>query len=467
MTDDQPREQILFVTGKLAESSLRKVLHPLAEDLGFEWDVVVLKISVAALMNVEWLERQLNIEGQFSRVILPGWVQGDVARLAERFGVSVERGPKNLFDLPEFLGHSGRRDVDLSRYDIEILAEINHAPQLSDREILEIAERYRNDGADVIDLGCIPGESWSRIGEVTKQLCDSGFRVSVDSFDRFEVEAAVKNGAELVLSCQSSNRDWLSDLGAEVVAIPDEPSDMNTLAETVAFLTERNCPFRIDPILEPIGFGFAASLERYFHARRQWPNAEIMMGIGNVTELSEADSNGMNLLLAGICQELKIRSVLTTEVINWARTAVKEFDLARRMVHYSINEHVLPKHLGQGLTLLREPRVNRPSAEDIEQLALGITDPNFRILIDDRELHVLNRDGHWRGRDPYELFDRVLAETKTPDATHAFYLGYELSKAKTALDLGKQYIQDEALNWGFLTQTEISAHDRRKRGGSS
>jgi hypothetical protein len=32
----------------------------------------------------------------------------------------------------------------------------------------------------------------------------------------------------------------------------------------------------------------------------------------------------------------------------------------------------------------------------------------------------------------------------------------------TALTLGKQYTQDEALNWGFLTIPEVSAHERRK-----
>ena len=186
------------------------------------------------------------------------------------------------------------------------------------------------------------------------------------------------------------------------------------------------------------------------------------MGIGNVTELTEADTGGMNMLLAGICQEFEIRSVLTTEVINFAKTAVREFDVARRLAYHSIHQHVLPKHLGVGLTLLRETRVSRPSRADIDDLASGIKDPNFRVLLDDDEIHVLNRDGHWHGRDPYELFDRIVAESKPLDSPHAFYLGYELSKAMTALTLGKQYMQDEALNWGFLTQPEISAHERRK-----
>jgi hypothetical protein len=73
----------------------------------------------------------------------------------------------------------------------------------------------------------------------------------------------------------------------------------------------------------------------------------------------------------------------------------------------------------------------------------------------------MNRDGYWRGDDPFELFDRFSKEVKL-DASHAFYLGHELSKAVTALRLDKQYTQDESLRWGFLSWKEPSAHERRR-----
>src|SRR5207237_10328358 len=131
----------------------------------------------------------------------------------------------------------------------------------------------------------------------------------------------------------------------EVVAIPDTPSDLDSLARTVDLLKKWEVPFRLDPILEPIGFGFAASLGRYIETRRRFPDAEIMMGIGNLTELTDVDSAGVNVLLLGFCQELGIRSVLTTEVINWCRSCVPELDLARRLVYHACNQHVLPKHI--------------------------------------------------------------------------------------------------------------------------
>src|SRR5436305_959940 len=109
--------------------------------------------------------------------------------------------------------------------------------------------------------------------------------------------------------------------GVEVVAIPDTPTDLDSLDRTVQQLAAWGVRFRVDPILEPIGFGFAASLGRYVEVRKRYPDAALMMGIGNLTELTDVDSAGVNVMLAGFCQELGIGSVLTTEVISWCRSA--------------------------------------------------------------------------------------------------------------------------------------------------
>ena len=98
--------------------------------------------------------------------------------------------------------------------------------------------------------------------------------------------------------------------------------------------------------------------------------------------------------------------------------------------------------------------------EEITQLAKRITDPNYRIFVQGGMIHLLNRDGHWQGNDPFELIRQASAAGKAIDPLHAFYLGYEMSKAATALALGKQYTQDQALSWGFLTVPEISHRDR-------
>jgi hypothetical protein len=195
------RERILFVTGKLAEPSLRELLPGLAIQVGFDYEIAVLGITVAALMHVKWVGRKLSVPENITRVILPGWFGGDLGDLAERFRVPFELGPKDLFDLPEYFGRGRRERPVLDEFSVEILAEINHAPRLSEPDLLRQAESYRRSGADVIDLGCIPGESWSAIARSVRQLRREGYRISVDSFERREVEA----GAELVLSCNHSN----------------------------------------------------------------------------------------------------------------------------------------------------------------------------------------------------------------------------------------------------------------------
>jgi dihydropteroate synthase len=188
-----------------------------------------------------------------------------------------------------------------------------------------------------------------------------------------------------------------------------------------------------------------------------------MMGIGNLTELTEVDSAGVNFMLAAICEELQISSVLATEVINWGRTAVREFDLARRLVRHSVARQMLPKNLGGQLVMLRDPRLHELGDEGLKQLASRVTDPNFRIFAEREEIHLINRDGYWHGSDPYEVFDNMIATVGQLTSEHAFYIGMELCKARTALTLGKQYTQDEALRWGFLTVEEISAVERRRR----
>ena len=476
-------QHLQFVTGRLAEASLRAVVEPLAESLRFTYRIDVLPITVAALMTPEWIARKITVDAQATRILLPGYTSGDLAPIADRVNaevenkvaghekrrnVVVERGPRDLRRLPQFFGQSPSAD-DYGAHDIAILAEINHAPRMSLAEIIALAERYAGDGADLIDLGCEPQGNWLEVAETVLALRELGLRVSIDSFNRQEVERAVAAGAELVLSVNSTNREAACDWGCEVVVVPDDPHTLTGLDETVDYLAQRGVSLRIDPIVEPIGFGFANSLGRYLEIRRRYPDAEMMMGIGNLSELTDVDTAGVNTLLLGFCQELSIRSVLTTEVIPWARSSVAECNVARRLVHYAVQKNVLPKHLETKLLMLRDAQVVEPTNEELNQLALDIRDHSYRIFASDGKVHLVGNDLHLAEADPFVVMQQLLAKLaadeqaepnasrragKSLDASHAFYLGYEMAKAQTALTLGKQYVQDEPLDWGFLTEAE-------------
>src|SRR5262249_12123999 len=149
-------------------------------------------------------------------------------------------------------------------------------------------------------------------------------------------------------------------------------------------------PFRIDPVIEPIGFGFAASLGRYLEIRRRYPGVEMMMGVGNLTELTDAASAGINVVLLGFCQERGVRSGLTTEVINWCRCCVRELALARRLVYHAVRERVPPKHLEPDLVLLRDPRLREHGEATLAELARRVTDRNFRLFAERGLIHVIN-----------------------------------------------------------------------------
>ena len=52
-------ERILFVTGKLAEPSLRRTLDDLTPRLNIDAEIAMLPITVAALMTTDWIARHL------------------------------------------------------------------------------------------------------------------------------------------------------------------------------------------------------------------------------------------------------------------------------------------------------------------------------------------------------------------------------------------------------------------------
>jgi dihydropteroate synthase-like protein len=460
-------EHIHFVTGRLAEHSLRKTVESLAREIGFDYSIDVLPITVAALMTPQWIAKRIKVSTEATRVLLPGYCSGELAPVQEAVQVPVERGPRDLRELPRFFGRAPMPN-DYGSYDIEIIAEINHCPRLLLGEILSQAKQLADDGADLIDVGCEPEGPWKGVADVVRALRDAGHRVSIDSLDPREIEPGVRAGAELVLSVNSSNCEAVRDWGCEVVVVPDDPRSLAGLDQTIETLAANGVQLRIDPVLEPIGFGFAQSLGRYLQVRERYPDAEMMMGIGNLTELTDADSAAIDVLLLGFCEELGIRSVLTTQVINWARSSVRECDLARRLVHHSIQHRVLPKHLEPRLVMLRDPAVVEPPADDLDRLAREIKDANYRVFVSGGEVHVVSHELHLHHVDPFLLFDQLRQSgpegglPKNLDAAHSFYLGYEMCKAATAATLSKQYQQDESLDWGFLTREE-SRHYLRAR----
>ena len=389
-------------------------------------------------------------------------MEGDPDLLQQQVGVPVARGPKDLRDLPAYFGAAARAP-EYGGHDIAILAEINNAAKLSQQAILSQADYYRASGADVIDVGCTPGLAFPALADRVGALRASGHQVSVDSMEPEEIRTAVAAGATWVLSINGSNREVVRDLagsGARAVVIPDSGASLETLDPTIAALERAGVSYLLDPILEPIGFGFLASLERFAEVSRRYPGVPQMMGVGNLTELTSADSTGVNAMLIAVAEEAGVKAVLTTEVIPWARGAVREIDIARRLMYYAVRQRALPKHVDDRLLTIKDARLLRYTEAELLDLHQRVTDPNFRIFADAEAITIFNNRQFLRGTDIQQLFDQLGVE----NPAHAFYLGKELARARLALDLGKSYRQEGQLDWGYLTPPDDPRREHFKPG---
>jgi dihydropteroate synthase len=463
--------RVLFVTGKLAEPALRRVLQDMQP--AFDAEVAVMKITVAALMTTPWIARFLELPAETDLILIPGLCEGDAAVLTEQFGVTAEKGPKDLREIPRYFGQAAAAR-NYGPYSIEILAEINNAPKLSRVQFRTAADYFRASGADLIDIGCTPGLPFPELGATVRELREAGMRVSVDSFEPAEIIAGVEAGAELVLSVNKSNLEVareLSGTDARVVVIPDFGEGLDTLDRSIESLERWSVRYLIDPVIEPIGFGFMASLERYAEVHRRYPTTAQLMGVGNITELTSADSTGVNALLLAICEEVGVRAVLTTEVIPWARGAVREIDIARRLMHHAVANRTVPKGVDDRLVTVKDPEILAYDESELRRLHSEVRDPNFRIFTDRDTITVFNNEIFIRGTDIQVIFSQLGVD----EPTHAFYLGGELMKAKLAITLGKTYRQEGALSWGYLTppddvkveHVKLTQRSRRARGGAA
>ena len=445
-------ERILFLTGRLAHDSLCREIEGL-EKRDFSWRVHELGLQVAGLMTADMIRRRLPPQEDVQRIVVPGLCGGDVEALSQTYGVPVERGPKDLKDLPEFFGTEGR-ETELGEHGVTIIAEIVDAPNMGVERILERAGAYRADGADVIDLGCLPGVDFPHLEESVAALKHEGYAVSVDSLERPELARAAAAGADYLLSLKESTLDIAATWGGVPVLIPEQPSDLDSLYRAAEALGAQGRRFMLDPILEPIHFGFTESLLRYHAVRRRYPEAEIMMGVGNLTELTDADTTGITAVLMGIVSELGIGAVLTTEVSPHAHTSVREVDIARRIMWAAKRDGNLPRRYHSGLMALKDRKPFPHTSEDVAETAAAIRDPSFRIQLTREGIHVYNRDGRQLSTDPFDLFPGLAVDD---DASHAFYLGVELGRAQIAWQLGKRYLQDNELEWGAAVRD--AAHE--------
>ncbi|MEM4472333.1 MAG: dihydropteroate synthase-like protein [Archaeoglobaceae archaeon] len=469
--------RILLVTGKLAEKIVR--------ENALNAEVHVCDIDVAAFITPKHLEN-LNLK-DYELVLVPGLTKDcNWEEFEKRKGVKIRLGPIHAADISRVLKFVDKIEfshkipacklIDAIRAE-EVFKEIEElertgvfkigdvsiggnsrmkiVAEIVKPRIEELAERieYFSQNADIIDIG-IPMEFDSdEINKIIKFAVDFSKKpVSVDTFNKKAIEIAVKHGVDMVMSLSSSNVEVLEIIEDQALVVAER--DLERLLRLVEVAKKKTEKVIADPILDP-PLNVARSIERYLEFRRRDPNTPLLFGAGNVTELSDADSVGINALLAFIAEEVGCNLLFTTEASPKTFGSVKELKIASYLAKIAKIRNAPPKDVGINLLVLKEKvRYESEKVRDFlkaEESREFHRDPfgDFIIFLSDGKIFCKHEKVTIAGKNAKEILDTVLRLKLVSRLDHAAYLGRELMKAEIALRLGKNYIQDRELNFGI------------------
>ena len=437
-------KNILFITGKLAEKGLRTVIDSI-EKKDFTYEIRNLNVNVAALLTTDMIARRIDDVTAFDEIIIPGRVRGDLDALEKKINKKIIRGPDELKDLPIIFGAKPVK-YDLSKFETSIFGEITDALNMTVGEVIERAEYFRLEGADVIDIGCLPNKKFPHLEEIVQELKNRNFYVSIDSHNTDELIRGSRAGADYLLSIKDESYHILDNLDSYPILIPTD-NNMKNFYSLIDRAIDDKLTFIADPILDPISYGFTKSIERYINLRENYPDIHIMIGIGNITELTHADTSGINMIMLGIVEELKLNHILTTQVSRHCSTVIRETDLARRIIHAASENNITPKHINDGLLINHGHKDYPFTSNELKDMKSDIKDKNYRIYVNDDGIHLFNKNIYKIFSDPFDFYEYLDVND---DSGHSFYLGVELARAQVAYQLKKEYSQDEELDWGCL-----------------
>ncbi len=516
--------KVLLVTGNLAEG----IIKQFAKQSNVETKVLALKVPVAAFLTPQTISQalqQTSLNG-FDMVLVPGLMRGDAAEISKAVGVAAFKGPKYAADLPTVLDLLGEvtlstvtpackllrekikqkaleelakveenreqllknpanmliKDLAVGKdFPMRVLAEVVDAALMPNEEIQRLARKYVQNGADLIDVGMVAGESRPvDAARVVKAVKDAvNVPVSIDTLDPTEIKAAVSAGADLILSVDAGNLEAVAPFiqKAAVVAIPTNQRQgffPKSAPERVALLEEIVTKAKKlgvtkilgDLILEPSNI--LESFVAYREFARRNPEVPIFVGVSNVTELMDADSVGVNALLARLSAEVDACMLLATEKSNKAKGTIAEEVTACKMMFLAKRRGSVPKDLGITLLVLkdkhnreepynRELEVQAPVIEATEnegQLLLD-TKGAFRIAVDRQQeaivavhyasLDMEKPDAVIKGKSAEAVYKQIVERELISKVDHAAYVGCELAKAEIALRTGKEYLQDNQI----------------------
>ena len=349
---------------------------------------------------------------------------------------------------------------------MKVMAEIVEAEKMSKNELIERIIYFIESGADIIDLGIsldTPKEKVRKAVETAKSI--TNIPLSIDTLDADSINTAVDAGIDIVLSLNSKNLPYVSDNivsnSTAAVIIPDSTDDLEGLFKNMESARNSGITKIIaDPVLGPAGHGLSGSIHRYYEFRKRDITTPLFFGAGNVTELIDADSIGINSILSGIAMELDASILFTPEFSHKAHDSVNELKTASIMMILSKDRKSAPKDLGVDMLHIKEKRRRQfgkmpdsyMEAEGSEKWYLD-TAGCFKIELTDDEIHngklnkgkivARNNNNAVAGSTAKDILDTIIRRGLISRIDHAAYLGRELMKAEIALKFKRSYSQDD------------------------
>jgi dihydropteroate synthase-like protein len=516
--------KVLLVTGKLAQETVKEY----AKKSTVETQTLGLKTAVAAFLTPQTILEQLKdtkLTG-FNAILVPGLVRGDTSLISKATGIPTFKGPRYAADLPiildslcevqlstttpaddllrEKLQKQALQEIEKTEknraellkkpssilignlavgkeFPMRVLAEIVDAALMDKEEIQQTAKRFVSAGADIIDVGMVAGESQPDKAKCVVQWVNQvvDVPVSIDTLDPAEIKAAVKAGVDLVLSGDAGNIEKIAPFASKVavVVIPTNQSQgffPKKAEDRVKYLEEIIAKAKklgvtrclADLIVEPSDILDSFIAFKQFAARN--PDVPLFVGVSNVTELIDADSVGVNAVLARLSSEVDAGILLATEKSDKAKGTVAEEVAAAKMMFLAKKRGSVPKDLGIDLLILKDKRNHEePYDKRLEATAKVVNvseklEPAtldsagmFKIAIDRAQgvlaaVHFTSLDMAKptcivKGKTADGVYAKILELDLVSRLDHAAYLGSELAKAEAAMRTGKEYVQDTIL----------------------
>ena len=364
-------------------------------------------------------------------------------------------------------------------FPMRVLSEIANAPFLSKEELINKCQYFIDSGSDMIDIGMAAGEDFSdMIPDLINTLRPIvGDRpLSIDTLNPKEIKVAAENGIDFVLSLDLGNNSEVQEILKEknipAVLLPTNfsqgksPKSPKERVEAMHQLIKdtEGLSYVADLILDPVNSSSIVESIIACHEFHKTNKAPMFFGVGNVTELMDADSGGVNVLLAGIGMELGVSILFTPEESGKTRGSVYELATASKMMFLAKNRQSIPKDLGINMVAFKDKHKRNDIIDnDVSQIPQTTLEKPLKFVRDKAGSFRINVDygttvensqivaTHFKknkpdlvivGKNAKEIYEEIITKKLVSRMEHAAYLGSELQKAEIAMITGKDYVQD-------------------------